>query len=245
MDAISVKTRKPRRLNQKQQLFLKVYLKTANPIVAYKQAGYKDNGGKQPDKWLRHKASHALNSPSIKAALAKIDKAKADQAVERDACTIDYIRSEHMRLATLAEAKHDLGVATRNLELLGRTVGAYVDGGPVDPKAHRAFTEKQRKEAKLITAVLIEKRLEITADAGTPVADGLVKAAESGVKATAKQGRGERLHALLGDIDTGLADPETALTDPPSPPSPPRVQSYVSPPTPNPFSTLRGSGAKS
>jgi len=39
----------------------------------------------------------------------------------------DYIKGEHLDLLAESKLKGDLVVATRNVELLGKTVGAYID----------------------------------------------------------------------------------------------------------------------
>lgn len=62
--------------------------------------------------------------------LVKSELARLQAKIElKTGYTIEYIQKEHRRLADLAEEKGDLGVATRNIELIGKTrpVGAYVD----------------------------------------------------------------------------------------------------------------------
>jgi len=92
---------------------------------------------------------------------AEIDKIIAETQRETG-ITVAYIQSEHQRLAALAEAKGDVGVATRNKELLGKTIGAYMEKQVILDDVED-LTEKEAAEARRIAGLMLDKGLKIRA----------------------------------------------------------------------------------
>jgi len=84
---------------------------------------------------------------------AEIERLQAKTALKTD-ITIAHIQSEHERLAALAEAKGDLSTATRNLELLGKTIAAYKDTLQTsDLDKAKELSESEAVEAKRIASI--------------------------------------------------------------------------------------------
>jgi phage terminase small subunit len=102
----------------KQTGFIEAILRGLSGVKAAKAAGYKGN-----DTTLAAVAYENLRKPHIKAAILK-RKAEIEVTTE---LTVEYIQREHERLARLAEEKLDLATATRNKELAGKTIAAYID----------------------------------------------------------------------------------------------------------------------
>lgn len=116
---IPKKTTKKRRLTIKQKKFVENYIKTGNGQESAKQAGYDVKN----DNMARVIASTNIIKDNIK---AEIDKRTA-QIEQKTNITVDFIRSEHLRLQHLAESKGDLSNATANLAYTGKTIGCYAD----------------------------------------------------------------------------------------------------------------------
>ncbi len=58
--------------------------------------------------------------------MAEIDRRRAELS-QITTVTVEGQQKEHARLARLAEEKGDLTTATRNQELIGKTIAAYAD----------------------------------------------------------------------------------------------------------------------
>lgn len=75
--------------------------------------------------------------------------------------------SEHYRLMHEAEAEHNLAMATRNLELIGKMAGVYSEGVSVSVEAIRAYSEAEIAEAQALARIRLE-----AGDVGEPVQIG-------------------------------------------------------------------------
>lgn len=116
---------KTRPLTGKQVAWLNDYLINGfNATEAAKNAGYK--GGYRQ---LQVQGSYNLSNHIIKAELVRI---QAETSVETGV-TIATQQELHKRLMKAAEDKGDLATATRNAELIGRTVGIYMDKLAISP----------------------------------------------------------------------------------------------------------------
>lgn len=73
--------------------------------------------------------------------------------------TLELVRKEHAKLMQEARSAGDLTNATRNLEALGRTIGAYEDRLGVDITAARSYSKAEEDEARRIAAVRIGEEL--------------------------------------------------------------------------------------
>lgn len=72
---------------------------------------------------------------------------------KNQAITIELQQQKHQRLALLAEAKGDLATATRNQELIGKTIGAYADRVITEPDKLKALTDKENEENRRLAAI--------------------------------------------------------------------------------------------
>lgn len=93
--------------------------------------------------------------------MAKITRlldSKQRQESAQAAITLAFIRSEHLRFAKIAEAigtPQALSVATTNIELLGKTIGAYVSNLSIDVSKIAEFSKSEREDARRIASLLI------------------------------------------------------------------------------------------
>ena len=140
-----------RKLTQQQKNFIQEYRKHGIASKAYKDAGYVCERDGKEELWIRQNAYHVLHRPAVQEELRRLEAKDA----ARDAYAIDYIREEHIRLMEKAEEKGDLTNATRNLEALGRTIGAYTDSVTVDVTAVREYTETERRELKKMAQYML------------------------------------------------------------------------------------------
>lgn len=131
-------------LTNKQQAFVNEYIKDWNASAAYLRAGYANSGG------YKINALKLLYKDYVQQAI----EAKKAELQEKTAITIAYIQAEHERLARLAEQKGDLATATRNKELAGKTVGAYVERVRAEQgEKERQLTEKEQAEARRLASI--------------------------------------------------------------------------------------------
>ena len=107
-----------RPLTTKQKIYIEGILQGLSGVRACMKAGYKGC-----ESTLANVASQNYKKLYIKAEIAK---RRAEIEAKTD-INVLYIQKEHERLARLAEGKMDLATATRNKELLGKTLGAYID----------------------------------------------------------------------------------------------------------------------
>jgi len=111
----------PKGLTAKQQAFIECYCNPMsktfnNQLNSALAAGYARNTGLSA-------CQNILDNHRVKQAM----KAYKADLYSIQAITNEYIQQEHERLALLAELKGDLATATRNKELLGKTIAAYVE----------------------------------------------------------------------------------------------------------------------
>ena len=114
-----IKPVKARELTYKQQSFVEYYIEcNGNGTEAARKAGYKGN-----DKVLEVQGSRLLLNAMIK---AQIEGKKAELSKKTEV-TVSTQQDLHRNLMQFALDKGDLATATRNAELLGKTVGIYTD----------------------------------------------------------------------------------------------------------------------
>lgn len=102
-----------------------------------------------------------LKLPKVQRAIVDIERAEKQRIEAQSLWKIEFVRSEHLRLMREAEGKGDLAVATRNLELIGKTIGAYTETGRVDLAKVREFSDRERVEIQRITRILITHKTTV------------------------------------------------------------------------------------
>ena len=107
-----------RPLTTKQRGYLEGVLQGLSGVKACMKAGYKDKHNN-----LANMAHVNSRNQYIK---AELDKRRAKLEIKTEV-TVELQQKEHTRLAVLSESKGDLATATRNVELRGKTIGAYID----------------------------------------------------------------------------------------------------------------------
>ncbi len=107
-----------RPLTIKQKTYVEGILQGLSGVKACMAAGYKGS-----ETTLANVATQNYRKLYIK---AEIDRRRAELEAKTDYDT-EYLRKEHRRYADLAEKKADYATATRNIELIGKTFGAYID----------------------------------------------------------------------------------------------------------------------
>jgi len=148
-------TDKPR-LTWKQQRFIDEYItNNGNATLAARLAGY--NGS---DNYLAVVGGQNLRKYHIKAA---IDEKKAELS-KKSELTILSQQQAHARLARLAEEKGDLATATRNIELIGKTIGAYADVHEVRQVKPVERAEPAEEAAQLKSRLQLIEQMEAVPD---------------------------------------------------------------------------------
>lgn len=138
-------------LTGKEQALIDHYCTDAenNGCKAFRMAGYSTKG----KKW-RINAQKVLSKDYIKQAIAK--RMAEIRAKSEDA--VIFLRTEHLRLATLCEQKGDMVNATRNLEGYGRTHGSYTDNlNTADTTKQAELTEQEKVEAKRLAGIRLKE----------------------------------------------------------------------------------------
>lgn len=152
-----------RKLSHVQQAFLRAYLDNGgNAISAYQAAGYTPKG-EQAHEQLQRNASSVLHGQRVSQALFEHQRHQDELQRLRDDRAVEWIVLEHERLMAAAEADGDLAVATRNLELIGRTRGAYSDVQQVDVVARREYSEAEQAEARRLARLMLDDAPEALA----------------------------------------------------------------------------------
>jgi len=121
-------------------------------VAAYMAAGY---SGHQNEKSQYIAATKTLMHPLVKAEIERLTALREQTDAAQAAWDIDRIRAEHWRLAALAEARGDLATATRNIEGLARTVGAYRDGIDISSERSKQLTAQEAAEAERLARLLL------------------------------------------------------------------------------------------
>jgi hypothetical protein len=84
-------------------------------------------------------------------------KMQAKQELKGD-ITIAYIQQEHERLAKIAEEKGDFSTATRNKELLGKTIAAYKDQSINTQPEQSPMSEDERLRLKRLSEIYLSEK---------------------------------------------------------------------------------------
>ena len=143
------------RLIPLRQAFVAAYVKDGNALSAYLAAGYvTENHGKERE-YLKRRAYSVIKGKTVSQALLEYRDRRDALAEARKDFALDWIVSEHERLMQVAESKGDLAVATRNLELIGRTRGVYADNVMIDVGQRREYSEAERVEAARLSRMLL------------------------------------------------------------------------------------------
>jgi len=151
-----------RPLTTKQSRFCEEYMVDNNATQAAIRAGYSA-------RTAHHMVHRLLANVGIKAGIMKLRaKIRAKNEI-----TIEYLRQEHERLKAKAEAKGDLATATRNMELVGKTIGGYSeviedkrDDVPKDPDARKAYYQERIELIEAGQAAEARSKLRTAVDAG-------------------------------------------------------------------------------
>jgi len=159
-------------LSRKGKIFVRVYVSGESAATAYETAGY-DPGGTDTEHRRRNAYNVKRGKRVTKALLEYEQDREARESFERR-WDLDEIVGEHERLMERAEKDGNLAVATRNLELIGRTRGLYSDNVTIDLGAQRAYTEAEQIEAARLTRLLLVEAGEPALLEGSSVADGVV-----------------------------------------------------------------------
>lgn len=139
------------KLRPQQQRFLDSYLETGNAATAYRKAGYVQDRKGVTQIWLQQRASQVLNRPSVQHALMLAKQ----ETKQRNEVTLDWISDQHIKLMDASLAVGDRQTATRNLELLGKMVGAYSEQLNITTDQRKEYTEREQAEMKRISTILL------------------------------------------------------------------------------------------
>lgn len=119
-----------------------------NLVQSMTRANYSEN-------YANHRSRCLLDNVVV---IAGMKDYKSRIAGEQ-AITVEYIQSEHQRLATLAESEGDISVATRNKELLGKTVAAYIDKTQTEQlPQQKQLATKEQEEANRIANIRLQEK---------------------------------------------------------------------------------------
>jgi len=156
-------------MKAKQREFFKAWIKTGDPLSAYKATSYMRPNDERNDKSLRAAAYAVMRSKSFKAAIEAHQVEFERKQAEASAMALDWVVSEHRRYMALAEEKGNLAVATKNLEMIGRTRGIYQDTLTLDVGQRQAMSEAQEVEARRLAGLLVAEQVSgtvVCVDAG-------------------------------------------------------------------------------
>lgn len=142
-------------LRPKEQTFVQVLYETGDKIKAAQAACLSGLVNGQLTSTGRSAICRMLQRPRVVAALDRLRHSQ--EAADR--FTLDWLRAEHIRLAKEAEKAGDLTNCTRNLEAVGRTMGAYSDTLSIDTGRVKAYTELERLEARRLSRLLLESKV--------------------------------------------------------------------------------------
>lgn len=138
-------------LTAKQQCALENYLNPQsdtfnNCLQSLVKAGYTHT-------YAHKRGWQMLAQEHIIAAMAEYKR----KIYDKQSITAEYIQSEHLRLAKLAEEKGDIANATRNLENLGKTIAAYTDNVNQHIQEQESIEQAEQAEAKRIAAIRLRE----------------------------------------------------------------------------------------
>jgi phage terminase small subunit len=142
-------------LHSRAKSFVESYISVGNCVQAYKNAGYALGANDQDKVKVARRAYSVLNGKRVRQALMEHQSQRARLNEAKATFALDWIVSEHERLKELAEQAGDLAVATRNLELIGRTRGVYREGLVLDVAERRQYSEAEQIEAARLARLLL------------------------------------------------------------------------------------------
>ena len=107
-------------LTMKQYHFCRILIDTNNLMLSYRQAYEAENMSYHAVASAAYKL-HSL--PNVKKTIKELrEKKKTERELD-----LQYLRERHAELMEDARLNGDLSNATRNLECIGKTIGAYTD----------------------------------------------------------------------------------------------------------------------
>lgn len=123
---------------------------TISGTEAVRRAGYKGS-----DDTLGKVAFVCTRLPKIQQAIAKLTEILGTAK----AVTVDSVRAELERLQRLAEDKGDVSSAIRSQELIGKTIGAFVERQQTEDLTESARLEQaEEDQARRIARVVLRQK---------------------------------------------------------------------------------------
>ena len=145
------------KLTSRRRAYVAAYVKDGNALKAYMAAGYvTEEHGRSLD-YLKRRAYSVHKGKAVRAAILEHKERAAEDAEARKQFNLDWVVKKLEDLLELAIAKGDLAVATRDVELIGRTRGFFTDSVVVDDGQRRAYSESERIEAARLTRLLLKE----------------------------------------------------------------------------------------
>jgi hypothetical protein len=111
-------------------------------------AGYSPKSASQ-------QATMLAKRPKVRAAINQFRLQLLKNTEAQRIVSVELIRDELRRVQLLAEEKGDLATATRNVELIGKTIGAFRDGLDLDLSTSRQYSPVEREHYRRVSAVLL------------------------------------------------------------------------------------------
>lgn len=156
------------KLTDKMQTFVTTFRREPDRVKAYLTAGYITDEHEYTQKQLYNKATQVLCGVRVKAELARLKANNLSEGDIQAEFTLDWVRRKHIEVYNLAVKKQDFATATRNVELIGKTFGAYNEANTITAIEIKQFAESDTLALQDLAALLIDKR--------TPTGDKVIEA---------------------------------------------------------------------
>lgn len=161
------------KVNSRMLRFVRAYTHAGNPTYlngtnAAIAAGYGKN-------CAAGTACRLLANPHLRSLIDARERSNVEREASLRAVSIEMVKSEHLRLMQVCEDAEDYPSATRNLECLGKTVGAYDTTLHVDVTVKHEYDERLAIEASAVARIRLE-------DAGAAGLGMVVRTVEAEVK---------------------------------------------------------------
>jgi phage terminase small subunit len=198
----------------KRQRLCEVLHRTGNRTTAYKEAGYNADKGKTS---IAQRVSRILQSPAVKAELARLKRVDSETRLACDMWDLDRLRAEFVRLRDLAETAGDLSTATRAVEDIARTMGAFSDVLTLDTNKMRVYSEAEQAEARRLAALsllsgeIADALPVIDVDVLPAPTDAEAGRADVAIKLSVKQAQSNAI-ASIADANESLTDSTQSRT---------------------------------